>query len=202
MRYLVHDGGRRRAGRRSGRMRRRKKRTHVEAQHVEDADVGDRSAVKLGRLVDACTDEEPAVGPAVDGDLALGGDLLRDEVLGRPLEVVKHVLLALFRAGLVPTLAILGTAADVGDGEDGLVVLDPGQDGPARERDGVSAVARRRGLEGLLDRVCVSQGRRERRGRRDKGDGRVGEGERVEGEDERKQEERRDARREEGRQTD
>lgn len=183
-------------------MKRRKKRTHVEAQHVEDADVGDGGAVKLGSLVDACTDEEAAVGAAIDGDLALGGDLLRDEVLGRALEVVKHVLLALFRAGLVPALAILGTAADVGDGEDGLVVLDPGQDGPARERDGVSAVARRRGLEGLLDRVCVSQGRRERRGRRDKGDGRVGEGERVEGEDERKQEERRDARREEGRQTD
>ena len=88
---------------------RRKAETHVEAQHVEHADVGDRRTVQLRRLVDARADEEPAVRAAVDGDLALGRESLRDEVLGGPLEVVEAVLLALLGARLVPVLAILGT---------------------------------------------------------------------------------------------
>lgn len=56
-----------------------------------------------------------SVRTARDGHLALVDVLLLDEVLGGVLEVVKDVLLPLLGSCEMPRLAVLGSAANVGD---------------------------------------------------------------------------------------
>ena len=48
---------------------------------------------------------------------ARDGAALVDQPVGGRLEVVEHLLLAVAHAGLVPGLALLGAAAEAGDGD-------------------------------------------------------------------------------------
>src|SRR5947209_8296916 len=68
---------------------------------------------KIGALVRDCADEQAAVRDAVDGEAFGRRVLVRDEPLGCGDEVVKDVLLAKLRPGLVPLLAVLAAAPHV-----------------------------------------------------------------------------------------
>lgn len=64
---------------------------HTSSSHSPD--LHDSSAIQVGPLVDARGHQQPAVGAALYGDELGLRVLLLDEVLGRGLEVVEHVLL-------------------------------------------------------------------------------------------------------------
>ncbi len=90
----------------------------VEAEHVHDAHRRQGDLVKLGALGHASAHEQPAVGAAGDGQPLRRGVFFADQVLGRGDEVVEHVLLLFAHAGLVPALAVLAAAPQVGHGVD------------------------------------------------------------------------------------
>lgn len=100
----------------------------VEAEHVEHPHVCNHAAEQLGGLVQARSDEESSVRSSRDGDLVRRCDLLRVQVLGSEDEVIKDILLLLLDSSEVPGLPVLASSSDVGDGEDSLVVLDPGEE--------------------------------------------------------------------------
>ena len=66
-------------------------------------------------LRDRGADEQAAVGPAPDGQLTACRPAVRDEFLGRGMEIIEHVLLPLAHAGPVPFLAFLAAATQPGD---------------------------------------------------------------------------------------
>ena len=113
------------------------------ADHVEQGhrDVG--GPTEVGALGDGGAHEQATVGAAPDGESVARGEALVDEPVGAGDEVVEAVLLVLAHAGPVPGLALLGAAADPGDGVDaagGAHLGDGGGVGRAH-RDGEAAVA-------------------------------------------------------------
>ena len=86
----------------------------VEAEHVHDADGGQGGAEEVGALGHAGADEQAAVAAAADGELGALVYLFGDQPLGGGDEVVEDVLLVQLGAGLVPVLAVLAAAAEVG----------------------------------------------------------------------------------------
>ena len=97
----------------------------VVAEHVEQRHRADDRAVEFGPLRHRCADQEAAVAAASNGQLLRAGPAGRDEVFGGGVEVVEDVLLAVEHAGLMPCLAILTAAAQVGDRVDA-TELEPG----------------------------------------------------------------------------
>src|SRR5262249_44280850 len=106
-------------------------------------------------------------GAALDRELVLRRVLLIDEPLHGGEEVVEDVLLLGEHAGLVPALAVLAAAAQVGDGEHAAALQE--QEAARVERwrqcDVEAAVAgqQRRVLPVLLDPLLVRQEHRDRR---------------------------------------
>ena len=99
--------------------------------------------------------------------LGVRGVLVGDQPLGRRDEVVEHVLLVQLGAGLVPLLAILAAAAQVGHGEHA-AHLHPHQVRHAergRQRDVEPAVAEQigRGLAVALQPLLVADEHRDLR---------------------------------------
>ena len=86
----------------------------VEAEHVHHADGGDGGAEELGSLVQDGADEKPSVRAAADRELLLLRVAFLDEELGRRDEVVEDVLFVVERSRLVPFLAVLAAAPEVG----------------------------------------------------------------------------------------
>ena len=84
------------------------------AQHVHHADGREADGVEVRTLHLAGADQQTAVRTAADRQLVRRGVFLGDEVFGRRDEVVEDVLLVFQHAGLVPRLAVLRTAAQVG----------------------------------------------------------------------------------------
>ena len=76
---------------------------------------GSAAPNRSGRCVIARADEQAAVAAAADGELVGTGVFLGDQPFGGGDEIVEHVLLLCLRAGLVPLVAILAAAAQVGD---------------------------------------------------------------------------------------
>ena len=102
-----------------------------------------RRRVQLGSLRQRRADEQSAVRAAGDRELLGRRPAVRDQLLGRGVEVVEDVLLVAEHPVAVPVLALLAAAAQVGDGVDA-AGLDPGQDrrGVRRgQRDAEAAVA-------------------------------------------------------------
>src|SRR5688572_29198958 len=65
----------------------------MEAQHVHHADSRKRRAEKVWPLVQARTNEKPAVAASGDRELILGSILVGDKPFGCGNEIVEHVLL-------------------------------------------------------------------------------------------------------------
>src|SRR5208282_4239157 len=82
--------------------------------------------VKVWALRHAGADEQSTVRSSLDGELVPGREFLGDQPLGRGDEVVEDVLLVGTGPGLVPLLAVLAAAAEVGDRVDS-THLHPGQ---------------------------------------------------------------------------
>src|SRR3989338_3497625 len=95
----------------------------MKLKHIKDTNMSNTTTKELRTLVHAGTNQSASVGPTGDGKEGRDGGLGGDEVLGSGAKVVKDVLLVALDAGVVPLLAILATAADVGDGEDTPEVL-------------------------------------------------------------------------------
>src|SRR3546814_2888371 len=55
----------------------------VEAQHIHHPDRGQRGGEQVGTLVGHRADEQPAVRPALDRELALAGDPFADQIFAR-----------------------------------------------------------------------------------------------------------------------
>src|SRR3546814_6312804 len=72
-------------------------------------------ALPIWTLVGHRADEQPAVRPALDRELALAGDPFADQIFARGDEVVKDVLFLVEAPGVVPRLAIFAAAAQVRD---------------------------------------------------------------------------------------
>ena len=89
----------------------------VVAQHVHDADCGERGAEEVRTLIQSCSDQETPVAAPLDRQLLGRGVALADQVLGGGDEVVEDVLLLELGTGSVPALAVLAAATKVGDGE-------------------------------------------------------------------------------------
>ena len=90
----------------------------VEAQHVQDSDGRQCHGSEVGALQHRRAHQQTAVAAAVDGEPAVGGDALLDEMVAHRGEVVEHVLLVVQAAGVVPGGAVLAAAAQVRDGQD------------------------------------------------------------------------------------
>ena len=86
----------------------------VVAQHVHHADSREADGIEVRTLHLAGADQQAAVRTAADGQLVRRGVFFGHEILGRRDEVVEDVLLVFEHAGLVPRLAVLRTAAQVG----------------------------------------------------------------------------------------
>ena len=90
----------------------------VVAEHVHHAHGRKAHGIEVRTLHLAGADQQSAVRAAVDGQLVRRRVFSGDQVLGGGDEVVEDVLLVLEHAGLVPLLAVLRAAAQVGDAVD------------------------------------------------------------------------------------
>ncbi len=117
------------------------------AEHVHDADRREGDTEELRPLGHDRADEEAAVRAPGDGQPVRRGVLLLDEILGRGDEIVEDVLFLVEHAGLVPGLAVLAAAAQVGLGEDAAVLQedDVGRAEAGRDGDVEAAVGREEG---------------------------------------------------------
>ena len=75
---------------------------------------GSARAEEVGPLGQARADEQAAVAAAADRQAGRARVAVGDEPLGGGDEVVEHVLLVGLHPGLVPVLAVLAAAAQVG----------------------------------------------------------------------------------------
>ena len=87
----------------------------MELVHVEDAHLRDDRGELLRREVSARGGEEAAVGAALDSEVLRRAEGLAVEVLGTANEISEAVHLRRLSAAVVPLLAILTAAADIGD---------------------------------------------------------------------------------------
>ena len=85
----------------------------VEPQHVQHADGGQRGREQLRPLGHRRADQQPAVRPAVHGQLRRGRDPGVDQLLGAAEQVVEDHLFVVQHAGLVPVGTELAAAAQV-----------------------------------------------------------------------------------------
>ncbi len=88
----------------------------MEAQHIHHTHGRQGGTEEIGPLGQAGTNEQSPVGASLDGKLRRRRDLLGDEMLRTGNEVVEDVLLLIHGTCLVPSLAILSAAAEIGDG--------------------------------------------------------------------------------------
>src|SRR5690606_34108502 len=86
-------------------------------QHVQYPNGREGHRTEVGPLRHDRTHKQAAVASTLDPQAVLAGPLLGYEVFRRSDEVVEDVLLLLLHPGLMPFLAILPTAAQVGHGE-------------------------------------------------------------------------------------
>ena len=98
---------------------------------------------ELGVLREHRAHQQAAVAAALDRELRRASVAALDQVPQHGGEVVEHVLLLRQVAGLVPRLAVLAAAAQVGDRDDDAVVEQhaPGRIEAGLEADAVAAVA-------------------------------------------------------------
>ena len=92
-----------------------------------------RGSEQIGTLVDYRADQQTAIRCALDRQLIGPRHAPCLEVLARRDEVVEHILLVGEAPGIVPRLAVLAAAADVGDRIDP-ASLDPRQPGWRKAR--------------------------------------------------------------------
>ncbi len=86
-------------------------------QHVEHPDTGEGGGKELGSLGHAGTDEQAAVAPAIDRELAGRGVALCNQVFRRGDEIIEDILLVQLRPGTMPGFPVFAPPADVGDGK-------------------------------------------------------------------------------------
>ena len=84
------------------------------AQHVRHRHLADRRAEQAGALREHRAHQQSAVAAALDGEAIARRVAALDQPLRRGQEVVEDVLLLLQHARLVPGLAVLAAAAEVG----------------------------------------------------------------------------------------
>jgi hypothetical protein len=87
----------------------------VESKHVHDTHVSQSTTKKVRTLVDAGSYKKAPVARTLDAQPARVRVACRDEELTSRDEIVEAVLLVRERPGLVPVLAVLPAASDVGD---------------------------------------------------------------------------------------
>ena len=124
--------------------RQRQRLVEHRVDHVHERHAHHGGPEQLGPHVEHGADEQAAGAAALDDEPVGGGVAAGDQVLGARDEVGERVALLEHAAGIVPALAEVAAAADVGDGE-GHAALEQAQ--PARRehdrvRKAVRAVAR------------------------------------------------------------
>jgi hypothetical protein len=87
----------------------------VEAEHIHDTDLGQRSSEQIRSLINHCADQESAIRSALNRQAVLWRDSLRLKILARRDEIVEDVLLVLTTTCFVPCPAIFGATANIGD---------------------------------------------------------------------------------------
>jgi len=87
----------------------------VEAKHVSYWYLTDNTSKKIWSLVGASSDEESTVGSTLNDEVLAVGVLLLYQELSSSNEIVKHGLLFLLGAGMMPVLAVLPTSTNTGD---------------------------------------------------------------------------------------
>ncbi len=90
----------------------------VEAHHVEQGHGAVHRPADLRALSQSGAHQQAAVAATTNGEAGPGGEALGHQPVGGGEEVVEAALLVRSHAGLVPVLAVLGPAADAGDGVD------------------------------------------------------------------------------------
>ena len=88
----------------------------VIADHVQQRHLADDGPEQVRPLRQSGPHEQTAVGPALDGQVVRIGVSLSDEPLGRSEKIVEDILLVAEHARLVPFLAVLAAAAQIGNG--------------------------------------------------------------------------------------
>src|SRR3569833_1588315 len=83
-------------------------------QHVQNTHGGERHAKQVGTLSQGCYDKQATVAATVNTQAGTACISLFDQILSCGNEIIEDVLLVGERAGLVPGLAILAAAAQVG----------------------------------------------------------------------------------------
>ena len=94
------------------------------AHHVHHADARYGHLGDVGAQIDRGSHQEATVAAALESDIVGRCIALFREVFGRGDEIVEDIELVELRAGLVPLLAVFGTAAQIGLGIDSSV-LEP-----------------------------------------------------------------------------
>ena len=115
-------------------------------------------------LGQAGADQQAAVGAAADGEFGRGRVAIGDQPFGGGDEVVEDVLLVVLLARLVPRLAVLAAAAQVGDGQDAARLQPDDLAGAERGRQGdvEAAVAVQVGRVLAVQRQALAVGQEQR----------------------------------------
>ncbi len=93
-------------------------REFFKAQHIEHAVTDIDGAKEMRMFGDAGAGEQAAIRIAHDAEMGAAGIVMIDQPMGGVGEIVKHVLLVLQHARLMPGLAIDAAAAQIGHGID------------------------------------------------------------------------------------
>ena len=87
------------------------------AHHIEQRKRADHGAKQLGMLRERRAYQQSAVAAAGDGQLLRPGVMVAHQPLRGRDEIIKHVLLLLQHAGVVPLFAELAATPQVGQGK-------------------------------------------------------------------------------------
>ena len=88
------------------------------AQHVKQRHRANGRGEQIRSLRNGNTSKQSTVAAALNSQVRGVGPFIRNQPFGAGVEVVKNILLAAKHAGLMPTLAVLAAAAQVGHGID------------------------------------------------------------------------------------
>src|SRR5690554_1174002 len=90
----------------------------LEPQHVQDADTGNSCREQVGPLIDDRSDQQPAVGFALNGQPVRRCNAFALQEFAGGDEVIEGVLLLLSAPGIVPSLSVFSATTNVRDGVD------------------------------------------------------------------------------------
>ena len=118
-------------------------RRQLDAQHVVDADCGHDRAHQIGMLRKQCSHQQAAVASAEESQLFRARVFLLDQILSRRRKIIENVLFLREVPGLVPFLAELAAAANIGHDIDAATVepKPPGKIKGGRHADAITAIA-------------------------------------------------------------